>query len=170
MLIYTQDSDGGWDPPSYWPFNWQPQGKLRTPSNVTRICHAIKTVDERKDGHHPQTVYYSAGVGTGYSFADRFIGGATGQGVAENIREAYDFLANNYTEGDSIFLLGYSRGAFTARSIGGIIGSFGLVNKNKLPFFHDIFSDWENAGSKEYTPRLPERTNGNSLFRRNQNI
>lgn len=117
-------------------------------------------MDERNDGHHPQIVYYQAGVGTSWSVTDRMIGGATGQGVAENIREAYDFLANNYTEGDSIFLLGYSRGAFTARSIGGLIGSFGLVNKSKLPYFHDIFSDWENAGSRTYTPRLPERMKG----------
>jgi hypothetical protein len=85
--------------------------------------------------------------------------------LEENIREAYAFLANNYREhydkrdprnlgieADSIFLIGFSRGAFTARSIGGLIGAVGLLKKKAMPHFYEIFSDWENAGNLKYTP------------------
>jgi len=78
---------------------------------------------------------------------DRLLGGGTGLGLSEHIREAYYFLANNYSPGDSIFLIGFSRGSFTARSLGGLIGNLGLLNKKGLPFFYEIFLDWENAGN-----------------------
>lgn len=70
-------------------------------------------------------------------------------GLSEHIREAYYFLANNYSPGDSIFLIGFSRGSFTARSVGGLIGNLGLLNKTGLPFFYEIFLDWENAGNPD---------------------
>lgn len=96
-------------------------------------------------------MYYQAGIGTGLGLKDQLLGGGTGLGLSEHIREAYSFLANNYTAGDSIFLIGFSRGSFTARSLGGLIGNFGLLNKKGLPFFYEIFLDWENAGN----PRSP---------------
>jgi uncharacterized protein (DUF2235 family) len=83
-------------------------------------------------GHHPQIVYYQSGVGNGSTFLERLVGGGTGEGIGEHIREAYGFLSNNYTPGDSIFLLGFSRGAFTARSIGGLIGGIGLLEKEGM--------------------------------------
>jgi len=72
-----------------------------------------------------------------------------GLGLAENIREAYSFLANNYGSGDLIYLIGFSRGAFTARSLGGLIGQLGLLNKKGLEHFYAIFEDWESAGSTQ---------------------
>ncbi|KEQ77559.1 hypothetical protein M436DRAFT_36391 [Aureobasidium namibiae CBS 147.97] len=128
-----QDSDSGWI-----------DGSLKTPSNVTRISRAIKPEDSE---HHAQIVYYQAGIGTGLGLRDRLLGGGTGLGLSEHIREAYYFLANNYSSGDSIFLIGFSRGSFTARSLGGLIGNLGLLNKKGLPFFYEIFLDWENAGN-----------------------
>jgi uncharacterized protein (DUF2235 family) len=68
-------------------------------------------------------------------------------GLAEHIREAYSFLANNYGSGDYIYLIGFSRGAFTARSLGGLIGQLGLLNKKGMEHFYEIFADWELAGS-----------------------
>ncbi|KAF2086334.1 hypothetical protein K490DRAFT_44602 [Saccharata proteae CBS 121410] len=144
------DSDNGYVYPTFW----DPQGHLQTPSNVTRIGRAILTEDKN---HHPQIVYYQAGVGTGFSLSDKLIGGGTGEGLGENIREAYSFLANNYTPGDSIFLIGFSRGAFTARSIAGLIGAMGLLEKSGLPFFYDVFKDWENTGLENYKPMIKDQ-------------
>ena len=127
------------------------KGRLQTPSNVTRIGRAILAED--KD-HHPQIVYYQSGVGGGNTSIERLVGGGTGDGIDEHMREAYSFLANNYTTGDKIFLLGFSRGAFTARSVGGLIGGIGLLEKTGLPFFYLIFKDWENAGVKNYKPKI----------------
>jgi uncharacterized protein (DUF2235 family) len=145
------DSDNGFERGSWLSGT---SDHLQVPSNVTRIGRAIKAEDRNR---HPQIVYYQAGVGTGLTFVDQLLGGGTGKGISENIREAYSFLANNYTEGDSIFLLGFSRGAFTVRSIAGLIGGLGLLEKEALPFFYDIFKDWENAGVPNYQRRIIER-------------
>ena len=93
------------------------------------------------------------------------LGGGTGLGFSENIREAYSFLANNYSSNtnhneergmpenaDSIFLTGFSRGAYTARSLGGLIGQLGLLRKEAMPWFYEIFTDWQNAGNPAYEP------------------
>jgi len=140
------DSDKGYDKGGLFG-----KGRLQTPSNVTRIGRAILAEDKNQ---HPQIVYYQSGVGGGSTSIERFIGGGTGEGIDEHIREAYNFLANNYTTGDQIFLLGFSRGAFTARSIGGLIGGIGLLEKAGLPWFYLIFKDWENAGVKGYNPKI----------------
>ncbi|GAM91587.1 hypothetical protein ANO11243_096390 [Dothideomycetidae sp. 11243] len=125
------------------------------PSNVTLLARAIKPADD--DGT-PQIVYYQAGIGTGLGLWDQMVGGGTGLGYSENLREAYAFLAHNFhqepdrSRSDSIFLLGFSRGAYTARSLGGMIGQLGLLTKKNMYWFIDIFRDWQNAGNPHYTP------------------
>ena len=152
------DSDNGWVAGK-----WGKAGHLQNPTNVTRIARAISSED---DHHHPQIVYYQAGVGTGLGIWDHMVGGGTGMGLAEHIREAYAFLANNYRENDklkvdvppdAIFLVGFSRGAFTARSIGGFIGAVGVLKKKAMPHFYEIFLDWENAGNKHHKPLFFDR-------------
>lgn len=108
---------------------------------MTRIARAIRP---ETDNGIPQIVYYQAGIGTEGSWWDHVYGGGTGTGLSENIREAYGFLAKNYMEGDEIFLIGFSRGAFTARSIGAMIASVGLLTTKGMEQFYPIFSDWEN--------------------------
>ncbi len=89
------------------------------------------------------------------------LGGGTGLGLEENVREAYSFLASNYREKvadrpgvppDSIFLVGFSRGAYTARSIAGLLGAIGLLKKPAMSHFYEIFTDWIHAGDRKYTP------------------
>ncbi|KAF2766340.1 hypothetical protein EJ03DRAFT_278241 [Teratosphaeria nubilosa] len=126
---------------------------VQNPSNVTRIARAVKSED---DHHHPQIVYYQSGIGTGIGLYNHLVGGGTGLGLAENIREAYAFLASNYSEHqegvppDSIFLLGFSRGAFTARSLGGFLCAMGILKKQAMPHFLQVFEDWERAGDAHY--------------------
>lgn len=128
-------------------------GKLAVPSNVTRISRAIKTISQ--DGI-PQIVNYSFGVGTQGSHLSRIVGGATGEGLADNVREAYSFLANNYHPGDEIFLLGFSRGAFTARSIAGLIGEVGLLTKKGLNDLPEVFEDVQHRRDPNYRPKNPD--------------
>nr|POE93224.1 uncharacterized protein CFP56_19236 [Quercus suber] len=123
----------------------------QTPTNVTRISRAITPVDSHQ---RPQIVYYQAGVGTEGGILSRAIAGAIGQGLAENVREAYSFIAINYVEGDEIFLIGFSRGAYTARSVAGLIGDFGLLTRDGLDHFLDIFNDWESSGRANYRSAL----------------
>jgi hypothetical protein len=72
-----------------------------------------------------------AGVGVGYTM-DRLLGGWLGEGVFANVRAGYRYLALNYQPGDEIFLFGFSRGAYTARSIAGMIGTTGLLTRESL--------------------------------------
>ncbi|KAI9775684.1 MAG: hypothetical protein M1839_000951 [Geoglossum umbratile] len=161
------DSDNGYDSKS---------GVLQVPSNVTRFVRSLKAEGARKgpgglgsgaerDDYIPQIKYYQAGVGTGTGLWDHLVGGGTGLGLSEHIREAYAFIANNYREPtstnlahDEIFLLGFSRGAFTARSIAGFIGYVGLLTRKGMDHFYEIFKDYENAGlgSKWKSP-FPDR-------------
>ena len=64
-------------------------------------------------------------------------------GLADHIREAYSFICLNYEDGDEIFLLGFSRGAFTARSISSLIRAIGLLTPKGLQDFIQIFEDWQ---------------------------
>jgi len=103
-------------------------------TNVVRIARAIKPNDTRSSPAIPQIVYYHSGVGTSDAL-DRFAGGAVGLGLSRNVRDGYAFLAANYCEEDEIFLFGFSRGAYTARSIAGLIGWVGLIHKADMDIF-----------------------------------
>ena len=86
---------------------------------------------------------------------DKLIGGATAVGISENIRAAYSFIASNYYTGDEIFLTGFSRGAFTARSVGGLIDYMGLLTKEGLPYLAEVFEDYENRENPNYKSAYP---------------
>ena len=132
-------------------------GDVQVPSNVTRISRCIEQegVDEKTARSIPQIVYYQAGVGTEDNFYSKYIGGATGKGLSEHIREAYSFICNNYHNGDEIFLIGFSRGAFTARSISSLIRAVGLLTPTGLTYFYQIFQDWEFQLKDGWTSSYP---------------
>ncbi|KAI2642751.1 hypothetical protein GGS21DRAFT_190997 [Xylaria nigripes] len=126
--------------------------KLQIPSNVTRISRCFRRTCS--DGTF-QIIYYQSGVGSKSGFLDRVIGGAFGIGIAENIREAYAFICANYVDGDEIVLLGFSRGAFTARSIGGMISDLGLLTREGMECFYPIFKDMQNWTNDRYVDPFP---------------
>jgi uncharacterized protein (DUF2235 family) len=89
-------------------------------TNVVKLCQA--TVDDRARG---QIRFYDPGVGT--SWYNRLRGGIFGMGVSQNIKDCYDFVVDNWSGDDEIFLFGFSRGAYTVRSLGGLINFIGVV-------------------------------------------
>jgi uncharacterized protein (DUF2235 family) len=135
-------------------------GDYQTPSNVTRIARAIVPtgVDKSVEPNQPiaQVVFYENGIGTGdKSLYNKYIGGATGEGLAEHIREAYTWICLNYNPGDEIFLIGFSRGAFTARSISSLINAVGLLTSTGLEYFVQVFEDWEFQQNKSFETKWP---------------
>jgi hypothetical protein len=74
-------------------------------------------------------VYYRRGVGTDGRL-DRILGGMLGFGLADNVRRGYRFLAHHYQPGDEVYVFGFSRGAFTARSLVGYLGAAGLLRRH----------------------------------------
>ena len=80
-----------------------------------------------------QLCHYDSGVGT--TRRDKYGGGAFGWGLDANINEAYRFIAGAYGDADDqIFICGFSRGAFTARSLAGMIAHCGLVHPRVMSF------------------------------------
>lgn len=77
-----------------------------------------------------QVAYYDEGVGS--HWYDKIRGGISGRGLSKNIREAYYEVAKQYDDGDKLFIFGFSRGAYTARSLGGMIYSCGLIEHDRL--------------------------------------
>jgi uncharacterized protein (DUF2235 family) len=84
-----------------------------------------------KRGGMENVVLYERGVGTS-GFFDNLRGGAFGAGLDRNIRRAYTFLVQNYQPGDDIYIFGFSRGSYTARSLVGCINAVGLVRRENL--------------------------------------
>ncbi|MCB1122288.1 MAG: DUF2235 domain-containing protein [Verrucomicrobiae bacterium] len=110
----------------------------RYPSNVIKLAQAVKRRDAKRV---TQIVHYSEGVGAGNKSR---IHGILGLGLDENIIDAYTFLSLNYVEGDEVFLFGFSRGAYTARSLAGLIYKSGLVSRahmRKIPDAYALYRD-----------------------------
>ena len=94
------------------------------PTNVVRLRDAIAP---RGAAGTEQRVYYREGVGT--KFGEMLRGGAFGLGLSQNVVDAYEFLVRTYDPGDEIYLFGFSRGAFTARSLGGLVRKSGILRR-----------------------------------------
>jgi uncharacterized protein (DUF2235 family) len=91
-------------------------------TNVVRLANLVTTSDSKGV---PQICYYNSGVGSGGPI-DRFIGGAFGAGLKNNVKRGLAFLALNYDKGDEIYLFGFSRGGYTARALAGVLGTAGI--------------------------------------------
>ena len=126
---------------------WNSNDSGGSETNVARIARAVHGT--RGDDGLQQITLYLRGVGSTGIALQRLVGGAFGEGVDDNIRSGYMFLAQNYVPGDSIYLFGFSRGAYTARSLSGLIGSCGLLMRQKLG---DLAKAWE------YYRTTPPRT------------
>jgi uncharacterized protein (DUF2235 family) len=124
--------------------------KKRRPTNVTKVARAIRP--RARDGTD-QVVYYHDGVGTGGGL-DRVSGGAFGHGMEDNIRELYRFIVYNYEDKDELYFFGFSRGAFTVRSLAGFMRKVGLIQKDDdyyVPEIYDCYESDKGPGSAEWT-------------------
>jgi hypothetical protein len=99
-----------------------------TPTNVAKLFgRCLNQLEDWEAGRPAQQIAaYDRGIG---SFPNDTIAQATGMGISDNIKDGYRFLARHYEPGDRIFLFGFSRGAYTARSIGGMLGIVGLPRR-----------------------------------------
>jgi uncharacterized protein (DUF2235 family) len=109
-------ADGTWNTP-------HGVGAVVNDTNVRKIYCALADVPS-------QLRYYDSGVGTDGTPIDHLNGGAMGEGLFQKVQDGYEFLSYVYDPGDNIYLFGFSRGAFTARSLGGMIAGFGVPTKN----------------------------------------
>ncbi|CAN8076771.1 unnamed protein product [Agarophyton chilense] len=142
-------SDGTWNTP-----------ELSTLTNIGILAKSLKY--QNSDGI-PQICYYDPGIGTEGGALDRLRGGAFGVGIDLNIQQLYTFLAMNYTEGDEIYMFGFSRGAYTVRSLAGMMHESGLVYREHLDYVkeaYDLYRDNEDIDSyaaKEFRNKYARR-------------
>ena len=97
-------------------------GTWQTPLSNTNVYRIYKGLIQSSD----QVAYYDDGVGADAAGLARVIGGAIAADFNEKILYGYNKIAHVYEPGDEIYLLGFSRGAYTVRSLGGMIASCGL--------------------------------------------
>ena len=115
---------------------WSDLGHARRPpTNVAKLAQWIRPHGVGPCEHQPQIVHYVDGVGVSREAVagriERFVGGAFGAGLIRNLECAYRFLVLNFSPGDSVFLFGFSRGAFTARSLAGLINRVGILSPDQ---------------------------------------
>jgi uncharacterized protein (DUF2235 family) len=84
------------------------------------------------DGTLQQVAKYLHGVGDSDNFLVKVLGGTLGAGLITRMVRGYTFISRNYEPGDKIFIVGFSRGAYTARALAGMISSEGLLDATKL--------------------------------------
>jgi uncharacterized protein (DUF2235 family) len=109
-------ADGTWNTP-------HGIGGQASDTNVRKLYCALS-------GDASQLPYYDSGVGTDGTPIDHLFGGAMGEGLFQKIQDGYEFVSYVYDPDDEIFLFGFSRGAYTARSLAGMIARFGVPTRN----------------------------------------
>ncbi|MBA4501508.1 DUF2235 domain-containing protein [Marinobacterium marinum] len=101
---------------------WQSPESVQA-SHILRLARGI--APQTTEGHK-QVVYYDWGIGAD---GDRLVGGITGKGLDKNILDCYRFLVHNYAVGDRVYLFGFSRGAYTVRSLAGLVRNCGILRR-----------------------------------------
>lgn len=123
------------------------------PTNVLKLAQAVLPL--APDGIVQQTFYYP-GVGTGRGTGwlartiDRTWGAATGSGLDEIITEAFRALVFAYRPGDEIYIFGFSRGAFTARSLAGLIRKAGIPARSQVAAIPEALRQYRLRGQDNH--------------------
>ncbi len=112
-------------------------------TNVQRMYKWTK--EGRVDDQWEQITFYDSGVGSStYDKKDQLLGGVTGKGIDQNIMDAYTFICMNYCPGDELYFFGFSRGAYTARSLVGLIRNCGILLYNNISLVPKAYELYRN--------------------------
>ena len=137
------------------------QLKAKGNTNVLRLYEMLRFDDPGR-----QLVYYDPGVGTfgsqgamlGFTrWLSKVAGLAFGAGLRTNLADAYTYLMHTYEPGDRIFIFGFSRGAFTARALAGLLNWVGLLrpgSENLVPYAIGAYA----RSNQDWTPEDWEQT------------
>src|SRR6266540_307454 len=102
--------------------------------NIFKVFEATDLNGHRTDPTLvPQVALYDDGVGTEDFKPVRIFAGATGYGLGRNVKQLYKELVRIHDPSDHIFLFGFSRGAFTVRTLAGLIATCGILDVARFP-------------------------------------
>lgn len=119
-------------------------------TNVWRLKCLCAPIDRDEC---PQLTYYDLGV-------NGFWGGTFGKGLIANVVQAYEWLVENYQEGDEIFIFGFSRGAFTARSLAGLIAKYGMLRAGAPLGVNQLYERYHRRDDRTIWKLLALRNEG----------
>jgi uncharacterized protein (DUF2235 family) len=120
-------------------------GTWQTPLNNNNVYRFYKGLINSSD----QVAFYDDGVGADGSGIDRLIQGATGDGLLQKIKDGYTKVCHTFEAGDRIYLLGFSRGAYTARSLAGMIAACGIpAGPFDDQFVDTVFNAYRNPDTR----------------------
>ena len=99
------------------------------------------------------------------------MGKAFGYGLAENVEDGYEYLMDNFIPDDKLFVFGFSRGAFTARSLVGMVCKVGILQKgsrNLIPYATKVYTTRGNEDVAEKSSghtaiRVPPISSGSGI-------
>ena len=115
-------------------------------TNVVKLHSAVAPKDA---AGHDQIAHYEIGIATDKALGRwTFAAGAIGVGVAERVISGYDVLCRLYQPGDEIQIYGFSRGAFQARSLGGLVTLLGILKPDaafKAEEAWQCYQQWTRA-------------------------
>ncbi|HEU5047126.1 MAG TPA: DUF2235 domain-containing protein [Rickettsiales bacterium] len=113
-------------------------------SNVAKLFNALEQSDA-------QITHYDDGIGADGNRVEKFMGGFFGVGLFEKIKNGYDYIAQHYNEGDRLYFFGFSRGAYTVRSLAGMIAACGLPDKSLITAStsSDVLSAYRSRNSAQ---------------------
>jgi uncharacterized protein (DUF2235 family) len=131
-------------------------GTWNTPTDRTNVDKLFKLLDGGAPAQQRGTYVQGVGTASGGLMGSFWnaLGGAFGDGLSENICSGYRWLAENFRAGDQIFLFGFSRGAYTARSLAGLIRHCGIVHADTLDRIDDAYKLYRKKLPADSDPKL----------------
>lgn len=111
----------------------------------TNVVITAESVLPLASNNISQLIYYHEGVGT--SRGDRIRGGMFGSGLVQNLADGYRFLIFNHTPGDEVYVFGFSRGAYTARSFVGLVNCCGILLRKDAGRVKEAIELYQERGS-----------------------
>jgi uncharacterized protein (DUF2235 family) len=128
--------DGTWNRPG------TKEKNKRVYTNVEILYRCIPPQDVQGIN---QVKFYESGVGSStFDLIDIVFGGLKGSGIDKRILDVYSFIAINYEKGDHIYIFGFSRGAYTARSVAGLIRNCGLLKPKNINLAELAYDHYRN--------------------------
>lgn len=109
-----------------------------------------------------QRAYYGTGLGT--KFGEKVRGGMFGAGIDTAITSAYEWLIDNHEPGDEIFIFGFSRGAYTARSLSGFISKCGLLQRGAPLGVNQLYKRYRRADARTVRTLIADQKEGKADF------
>lgn len=169
-------ADGTWNGPGQ---DEEQEEQGGNPTNVFKLflnlagdltAGTLRSADEQErsvpgaDGRISQVAKYLHGVGDSKNFLARVLGGGGGAGLVTRIVRGYTFISRNFQAGDRIFIVGFSRGAYTARALAGLIAARGLLDPSRNDLGTDRAQAYRLGAAEWFTYRREALKGKKNLF------